>query len=120
MTPILNAIEGSPEAIYTSIHGKTRAVVENTFGRLKNRWRCLSKDRTLHYTPERCAAIIMACSVLHNLAIDFSIPEDIEEPVGQTTDNYDVVLQETVDDSLIQGRVLRNTLVDRINMLQRF
>ncbi|CAK1553957.1 unnamed protein product [Leptosia nina] len=42
MTPIPNeTIEGSPEALYTSVHEKARVVIENTFGRPKNRWRCL-------------------------------------------------------------------------------
>lgn len=64
----------------------TRVVIENTFGRLKNRWRCLHRDRTLHYRPEKCARIILACCVLHNIAIKFNVPDpeddDAEEPQG--------------------------------------
>ncbi|KOB66548.1 Uncharacterized protein OBRU01_21073, partial [Operophtera brumata] len=78
MTPIPDAAEGSPEANYTSIHGKARVCIENTFGRLKNRWRCVCKDRTLHYSPTTCAKIITACCVLHNLAIKFSVPEPLD------------------------------------------
>ncbi|KAL0851617.1 hypothetical protein ABMA28_007395 [Loxostege sticticalis] len=102
MTPITDAAEGTNEAKYTTIHGQTRVIIENTFGRLKNRWWCLSKDRTLHYKPEKCAKIIIACSVLHNLAIDF-------------TDDFRYIEGTGRDDALIRGRTMRTQLVDRIN-----
>lgn len=75
MTPILDATTGSPEAKYNEIHMRARVVIENTFSRLKNRWRCLHKDRVLHYKPQKCARIILACSVLHNMFINFGIEE---------------------------------------------
>ncbi|CAG9124578.1 unnamed protein product [Plutella xylostella] len=37
MTPITDAAEESPEAKYNRIHGKARVLIENTFGRLKNK-----------------------------------------------------------------------------------
>lgn len=116
MTPVTNAVEGSPESVYTTVHGKARVVIENTFGRLKNRWRCLSKDRTLHYNPERCAAIIMACCLLHNLAINFSVP-DPEEVVEESTNTSEVALQECDGDDLLRGRIFRNILIDKISRL---
>lgn len=75
MTPILEAADGSPEANYNLKHRVARVVIENVFGRLKNRWRCLCKDRVLHYKPLKCAQIIQACCVLHNIALDFSVPD---------------------------------------------
>ncbi|XP_060809930.1 putative nuclease HARBI1 [Amyelois transitella] len=50
MTPIENALPGSPEAHYTSLHV------------------CLLADRRLHYSPEKAARITNACCVLHNIA----------------------------------------------------
>ncbi|XP_045541630.1 putative nuclease HARBI1 [Papilio machaon] len=117
LPPVTDAVEGSPEAVYTTVHGKARVVIENTFGRLKNRWRCLSKDRTLHYNPERCAAIIMACCVLHNLAIDFSVPDTEVEVVEQSTNTSEVALQECDGDDLLRGRTFRNILIDKISRL---
>ncbi|XP_026746107.1 putative nuclease HARBI1 [Trichoplusia ni] len=123
MTPIPDAAEGTPEAKYNTIHGKARVVIENTFGRLKNRWRCLCKDRTLHYTPERCATIIMACSVLHNLAIDFMVPDPEEDVIDSLELGISAVSSEEPlrdhgsRDDLIRGRTLRQILVDRINRL---
>ncbi|XP_041972599.1 putative nuclease HARBI1 [Aricia agestis] len=120
MTPITDAAEGTPEAKYTAIHGKARVAIENTFGRLKNRWRCLCKDRTLHYTPERCATIILACSVLHNLALDFMVP-DPEEDFINTSSALSLPEESFREhgsrDDLIRGRAIRNMLVHRIDRL---
>lgn len=43
------------------------------------RFRCLLKHRVLHYTPERATKIINACVVLHNLCIDYNIPDPVNE-----------------------------------------
>ncbi|KAL0879511.1 hypothetical protein ABMA27_003253 [Loxostege sticticalis] len=120
MTPITDAAEGTPEAKYTTVHGQTRVIIENTFGRLKNRWRCLSKDRTLHYKPEKCAKIIIACSVLHNIAIDFTVPDSEDfnnHSDDQIQDNFRYIEGTGRDDALIRGRAMRTQLVDRINRL---
>uniref|UniRef100_A0A9J8CWU3 Putative nuclease HARBI1 n=1 Tax=Cyprinus carpio carpio TaxID=630221 RepID=A0A9J8CWU3_CYPCA len=53
--------------------------VERAIGLLKGRWLCLSSTGgTLQYQPEKACKIIMACSVLHNLAIRQGIP--LQEP----------------------------------------
>lgn len=52
MTPKLNQPPGSPGATYTDAHIKARCSVERTIGVLKSRWRCLRKERALHYIPE--------------------------------------------------------------------
>nr|XP_054598560.1 uncharacterized protein LOC107380144 [Nothobranchius furzeri] len=42
-----------------------RMVVENAFGRLKGRWKCLAKrcDVDIHIMPD----IVIACCILHNV-----------------------------------------------------
>ncbi|RVE40940.1 hypothetical protein evm_014409 [Chilo suppressalis] len=82
MTPYSNPAAGSAAETYNNVHSIARVVIENTFGRLKNRWRCVCKDRVLHYKPEKCAQIIIACSVLHNLALDFTVPLPSNEMFG--------------------------------------
>lgn len=79
MTPFLDADAGSPEGMYNQKHIRARVTIENTFGRLKNRWRCLCKDRVLHYKPTKCAQIIQACCVLYNIALDFGVPEPTDD-----------------------------------------
>lgn len=68
LTPIVNAIPGTPEEHYTNVHCKTRNTVERCIGLLKARWRCLLVHRVLHYDHHTVAKIINACCVLHNLA----------------------------------------------------
>lgn len=52
MTPKLNQPPRSPGALYTDCHVRARCSIERTIGVLKGRWRCLRKERALHYTPE--------------------------------------------------------------------
>jgi len=52
MTPKLNQPPRSPGALYTDCHIRARCSIEKTIGQLKGRWRCLRKERALHYAPE--------------------------------------------------------------------
>lgn len=109
MTPKLNQLPESPSAAYTDAHIKARCSVERTIGVLKGRWRCLRKERALHYIPEfagkfiylsynnfisnNCKAycfylalIVNATCVLHNISKHFNIPDgDIyrDEPIEE-------------------------------------
>ncbi|XP_024883167.1 putative nuclease HARBI1 [Temnothorax curvispinosus] len=89
MTPKLNQPPGSPSAAYTDSHVRARCSVERTIGILKGRWRCLRKERALHYLPEFAALIVNATCVLHNIAKQYNIAddeiyreEDINEDIG--------------------------------------
>ncbi|XP_070529052.1 putative nuclease HARBI1 [Cardiocondyla obscurior] len=52
MTPKLRQIPGTPSARYTEAHVTARCSIERAIGMLKGRWRCLRKERDLHYSPE--------------------------------------------------------------------
>lgn len=58
--------EQGPQQRFNVAHSKTRGRVEMTIGLLKARFQCL---RHLRVTPERACDIIVACVVLHNIAI---------------------------------------------------
>ncbi|XP_056598382.1 putative nuclease HARBI1 [Triplophysa dalaica] len=58
--------EPGPQQHFNMAHNRTRARVEMTIGLLKSRFQCL---RHLRVTPERACDIIVACVVLHNIAI---------------------------------------------------
>lgn len=52
MTPKLNQKSGTPSALYTEAYVKARCFVERCISVLKERWRCLRKERALHYKSE--------------------------------------------------------------------
>ncbi|GBP22771.1 Putative nuclease HARBI1 [Eumeta japonica] len=133
MTPISNAVPGSQEEIYTKRHILARNCIERCFGLLKARWRCLLKHRTLHYHPHVATKIIVACCILHNIALDARLP-----PPSDTTEYHDGNMAEQHDDhnvseqhdnpnvievnssnpnnqeDLICGRAMLRCLVDRM------
>ena len=68
-----------PEQHYNRVHARSRSVVERAIGLLKGRWLCLSSvGGALQYKPEKVCHIILACCVLHNLAIRHGVP--LQEP----------------------------------------
>lgn len=74
MTPLTNP-RTQQEQAYNRAHARTRSTVERAIGLLKGRWLCLSSTGgTLQYRPEKVCRIILACCVLHNLAIRQGVP----------------------------------------------
>ncbi|GBP42613.1 Putative nuclease HARBI1 [Eumeta japonica] len=133
MTPISNAAPGSQEEIYTIRHILARNCIERCFGLLKARWRCLLKHRTLHYRPYVATKIIVACCVLHNIALDarLATPSDTGEHhdgnvaeqhddhnVSEQHDNTNVIEVNSSNpnnqEDLICGRTMLRCLVDRM------
>lgn len=86
---------------------KTRVKVECTIGVLKRRFPCLQYG--LRQKKETCLSIIVACAVLHNMAIQFKDPafEDKEniEYVGEAEDEHASILDTS------QGCLMRNSIV---------
>ncbi|KAJ1110098.1 hypothetical protein NDU88_007453 [Pleurodeles waltl] len=63
------------EERYNEAHGRTRRVIERTFCLLKARFRCLRMTGgSLFYSPKRVCQIIVACCMLHNLALRRQVP----------------------------------------------
>ncbi|KAJ8703708.1 hypothetical protein PYW08_016962 [Mythimna loreyi] len=85
LTPILDLEEdieeNTPVFLYNEALKKTRSIIERCNGVLKGRFRCLLKDRVLHYAPNKATKIINACCVLHNLCIthNFELTDMPEE-----------------------------------------
>ncbi|KAJ1150525.1 hypothetical protein NDU88_003316 [Pleurodeles waltl] len=63
------------EERYNEAHGRTRRIIERTFGLLKARFRCLHMTGgSLFCSPKKVCQIIMACCMLHNLALQRQVP----------------------------------------------
>lgn len=107
MTPFANP-STPPEERYNTGHTKTRVVVEQCFGILKSRFRCLHKSGgNLQYNPIKCAKITMACLLLHNYCIKRRIPN----PEEIVPDEVQINIREQADDRG-QGRATRTQIVN--------
>ncbi|XP_011149430.1 putative nuclease HARBI1 [Harpegnathos saltator] len=87
LTPIENP-QTDEEIMYNIIHGRTRQIVERTYSVWKRRFPCLSRGLG---TKLLCSTtIVVACAVLHNLALMFhdELPEDNE---NDPRDEYEEV-----------------------------
>ena len=72
----------TPQSNYNYAHKKTRVIIEQTLGRWKRRFHCLHGE--LRMTPDKVCMIIVACAVLHNMAIMWKQPLLNEEPYNVT------------------------------------
>ncbi|KAJ1189009.1 hypothetical protein NDU88_005762 [Pleurodeles waltl] len=113
LTPVRNP-QTRAEERYNEAHGRTRRIIERTFGVLKARFRCLHMTGgSLMYSPKKVCHIIVACCMLHNLALRRQVPflqedgpdggvvaavepveSEEEEDDGDDTDNRDTVIQQ--------------------------
>ena len=91
-------------------------VVENAFGRLKGRWRCLLK-RMDYYETDHAVNAIASCIILHNICESQGDPCDTlwihNDPsphvtettsITSVTDNNAKIIRDTLKEFLYQGR----------------
>ncbi|CAC5365122.1 HARBI1 [Mytilus coruscus] len=78
MTPYLRPTEPCHEQL-NKAHMKTRCSIERTFGWWKKRFNCLHQGIRIQIRmhPEKVCKNIMACAVLHNLAVEMKEPHEI-------------------------------------------
>lgn len=87
MTPLANP-RTPQEVRYNLKHARARSVIERTIGLLKSRWMCLdAAGGMLLYRPEKICHIVLACCILHNIAMARGVPAPYgphaqPEPVG--------------------------------------
>uniref|UniRef100_A0A803JC58 DDE Tnp4 domain-containing protein n=1 Tax=Xenopus tropicalis TaxID=8364 RepID=A0A803JC58_XENTR len=93
----------------TCPHLLSRSVIEQTFGILKSRFRCLDKSGgSLMYSPTKVANIVAACAVLHNLANRHGLPGDVAEDLEDPIHPQDPVRGADARGSEVQGQIITN------------
>lgn len=102
LTPVLNPKDRA-EHLYNTSHIKTRNTIERAFGILKRRFSCLST--TLRVRLEHAFPIIVACAVLHNIAII------LREPLESDTNINNEEVQEYIREANAAGNAKRALLI---------
>lgn len=109
MTPFTNPRSAAEER-YNRSHARTRVVVEQTFGVLKSRFRCLHQSGgTLQYEPKKCAQIAAACMLLHNSCVKRRIPVP---NIDMFDNDGDIQYPPARDDAQAPGHTVRRDLVN--------
>lgn len=62
------------ESHFNDVHSKARCIVERTIGILKARWKILIHDKRSRYIPQKVALFSNVCAALHNICIEFKVP----------------------------------------------
>lgn len=78
LTPLLNP-RTPAENNYNTAHIATRNVIERCFGVVKRRFPCIGLGLRCHV--RKILPIIVACFVLHNIAIQFNDNDIVDDPV---------------------------------------
>lgn len=104
LTPVEEAFNKHLNAI--------RVAVEHSFGRLKARWRILSKRSDIHY--EFMPAVITACCVLHNICeLENQRRNPVDVP-GQVDPDNQPPGRPCEDVPTAEASIIRSTLRDYV------
>ncbi|XP_063959036.1 putative nuclease HARBI1 [Lytechinus pictus] len=87
MTPILNPTTPA-EFAYNTAHRRTRVMIEDVNGQLKNKFRCLL-GHGMQIQPERVCPIITACCVLFNISKDLQRERNDADDSDEDSDDED-------------------------------
>ncbi|VDI13886.1 Hypothetical predicted protein [Mytilus galloprovincialis] len=77
LTPYRQPAAGRGQARFNRRHCSTRSTIERTFGIWKKRFHILGSE--IRMKPDKACRIIIACGILHNIAIMRNEPEVAEE-----------------------------------------
>ena len=116
MVPFHNPEDGTREARFNKKHARARQVVERCFGVLKGRFRCLNKERILHYSPQKAGLIMYAVFTLHNICIRNNLYDDLSDVDNRNRedeDNNDDEVQEERGQWRVMGSTVRTAYINQ-------
>ncbi|PIO38697.1 hypothetical protein AB205_0219070, partial [Aquarana catesbeiana] len=97
MTPV-QIPESPQEYRYNMAHTATHSVMERTQRALRHRFRCLDGSRaTLQYSSEKSSQIVLACCILHNIALQHGLDIWCEAGCTALEAEEDCNIMETVE-----------------------
>ncbi|XP_036146030.1 putative nuclease HARBI1 [Monomorium pharaonis] len=109
LTPIANPVTDE-EISYNMIHGRTRRIVERTFGIWKRRFPCLS--RGLQTKLLTSIIIVTTCADLHNLFLIFNDTLEEEDEIENINEDDELPLMPHWQPG--DGFLVRNALIERL------
>lgn len=109
-----NASTTDAQKLFNYRQSRARMVVENAFGRLKGRWRCLQKrlDCKLANVPN----IVAACAVLHNFCEQFGDACPLEWTQGQSQNSSSVHTSSSTLGSSSSGSEIRDAIMRHLSI----
>lgn len=105
MTPFAQ-LRSTPQKKFNAAHKSTRNLTEKGIIRWKSRFPVL--DSGLNIKPKYCPQIVVACAVLHNIAI--LLREEAFTPLNETNSEPPEINAQLIDPI---GDLVRNTIVGR-------
>ncbi|XP_069089296.1 putative nuclease HARBI1 [Pleurodeles waltl] len=113
LTPVRNPTLPR-EVCFNEAHGRTQHVVEWAFGLLKARFRPIDKTSgALHYSPAKMFKIIVACCMLHNLALRRNIPYIPDEGELAVPPGEPPEMSSEYDSDQDEGRAMQADLINQ-------
>ncbi|XP_072166404.1 putative nuclease HARBI1 [Diadema setosum] len=105
MTPLRDP-QTNAERAYNRAHCRTRIVIEQVNGQVKNKFRCLL-GQGIQMAADRACDVIVACRVLYNVSKDLNEPQvQIEEDAPEEADD------EEQDGHEATGTALRRDIIN--------
>ena len=115
LTPLASP-NGPQEVAYNNSHIRTRNTIERAFGVLKRRFGYLGTTLRTHLDTTK--AIIVACAVLHNVAVQTRLDLEEEDMEANRDRNNIEHIRVMADDNVmhnnneaVQGRLKRNQII---------
>ncbi|KAJ3661733.1 hypothetical protein Zmor_006120 [Zophobas morio] len=113
LLPIAGVNPETPQGRYSQAHIRARNTVERCIGVVKGTFRCLLKDRTLHYKPAFAAKLIIACATLHNILKRANVENELEDHDDPDNDHDNVDFADLYQEGInTRNLVIRNYFTD--------